>query len=133
MARRSINYLIVGGWNTLFGYSITVFLYYHLSPVLHIITIGALTNLLTISMSFTTYKLFVFKTRGNWVYEYARSYVVYGVAALLSIAGLWILVDLINMTIWIAQGVVMAGVVALSYFGHNHYTFGKRYKPDVVS
>ncbi len=126
IARKPINYIIVGIWNTLFGYFTAVFIYYLLSPGSHIIAIGALTNVLTISMSFTTYKLFVFKTRGNWVYEYARSYVIYGVAALLSIAGLWILVDLIYMTIWIAQGVVMAGVVALSYFGHNHYTFRKR-------
>lgn len=123
--KKPLNYLLVGGWNTLFGYFSAIFLYNLLSVYLHILLIATLTNILTISMSFTTYKLLVFKTKGNWLKEYIRSYVVYGLAAIISIIGLWMLVDRIHLDIWIAQGLVMVLVVFVSYFGHDRFTFRK--------
>lgn len=123
MAKKPVRYLLVGGWNTVFGYCAAVGLYYILSPALHIIVISALANILAISMSFATYKVFVFRTTGNWWREYARSYVVYGSAAVIGTVILWLLVDVFHIRIWLAQAGTMGAVVVLSYFAHDRFTF----------
>lgn len=120
---RPARYLVVGALNTAFGYSAGVGLYYLLSPQFHIVAIGLLANVMAISFSFITYKLLVFRTHGHWLAEYMRSYVVYGGMALLGIGLLWIFVDGLRVTIWMAQGLVIAMTVAISYLGHSRYTF----------
>lgn len=74
-------------------------------------------------MSFLTYKLFVFRSKGRWWGEYLRSYVVYGAAALVGVLLLWFLVRGLGVNIWLAQGAVVGGVVLISYLGHASFTF----------
>ena len=71
---RKGRYLLVGGFNTVVGYLIGVGLLYELSPAVHVLVVGAIANVLAITVSFTTYKLFVFQTHGRWIEEYLRSY-----------------------------------------------------------
>jgi putative flippase GtrA len=98
-------------------------MYYLLSPQLHILAIGAIANVLAISFSFTTYKLFVFQTHARWFEEYLRSYLVYGGMAVVSIVLLWILVDGLHLPIWVAQALSILITVVISYMGHSRYTF----------
>jgi putative flippase GtrA len=114
-------YLLVGGINTVFGYGVGVSLYSWLHPQFHILVIGLLANVAAISFSFTSYKLFVFRTRGNWPAEYLRSYLVYGGVALVGIVVLWALIDVLGMSIWLAQGVAIAVTVSVSYVGHSRH------------
>lgn len=65
--------------------------------------------------------------------EYARSYVVYGGAALLGIAGLWLLGDVVGLPVWLAQGVVMGVSVVASFFGHDMFTFKAKSEPPLES
>lgn len=127
---RRLRYLLVGGWNTGFGYFVSLVLYQCLAHRLHIVLIGIIANIINISMSFFTYKIFVFKTRGNPLYEYLRSYVVYGAGAIIGIIALWLLVDGLHFPFWIAQGMVVAVTVVISYFGHLLFTFRKKLKSD---
>jgi putative flippase GtrA len=120
---KGVSYLIAGGWNTLFGYGLGVWLYKILSSEIHIIGISILSNILCISMSFLTYKLFVFKTKGRWLNEYLRCYIVYGGTACLGTLLLWLMVDGLGTSIWIAQGIGIAITVLISYIGHKQITF----------
>ena len=123
LEKQSFRYLLAGGWNTVFGYGVGVGLYTILSSQLHVAVIAAIANILAITMSFLTYKLFVFKTTGNWLSEYGRSYLVYGSMALLSIVLLWAMVDYLGMDIWYAQALVILLTVGVSYLGHKFFTF----------
>ena len=120
---RELRYLLVGGFNTLFGYSLGVGLYLALSLWLHILIIAVIGNLIAISVSFTTYKLLVFQTRGRWLREYLKSYVVYGGSAVLGTVLLWFLVDGLALPIWIAQGLAILITAIVSYIGHSRFTF----------
>lgn len=122
-ASRKLRYLLVGGLNSLVGYGLGVGLYLLLSPALHILLIGLVANLLAISFSFTTQKLLVFRTKGRWLSEYLRSYLVYGGMGVMGTVLLWALVDGIHLPIWIAQGVAIGLTVVLSYVGHARFTF----------
>ncbi len=132
LSDRRTRYLLAGGFNTAIGYAVGVGLYLLLSHCLHIVVIGLLANVLSISVSFVTYKLFVFRTRGLWLSEYLRSYVVYGTSALLGVGLLWVFVKGISLNIWLAQGMVIASGVAISYVGHATFTFRRREPERVV-
>lgn len=120
---RQFRYLVAGVVNTIIGYCLGVGLYYLMSPAVHILVIGAIANVLAISVSFTTYKLFVFRTHGRWLGEYLRSYVVYGGMAVVSVVVLWVLVDGLHLPIWLAQALSILITVVISYLGHSRYTF----------
>jgi len=121
-----VRYLLAGAWNTAFGYTVTVCLYFALSDTLHVTLIAVIANVLAISMAFATYKVFVFRSRGNWLQEYLRSYVIYGGTAVLSVFLLWLLVDGLHIKIWFAQGALILITVVISYIGHARFTFKDR-------
>lgn len=80
-------------------------------------------NVLAISMSFLTYKLFVFRTHGNWLREYLRCYVAYGGMSIVSIALFTALVDGLRQSVWLAQALTILITVGVSYFAHKTFTF----------
>ena len=118
-----INYLLVGGWNTLFGFLAFALLYYWLGRAIHYVVLLVIANLLSISNAYISYKLFVFRTAGNYLKEYLRFYVVYGVAFLLNIALLPLCVELFRLSPVIAQAGLMFINVVFSYFGHKNFSF----------
>lgn len=125
---KRIRYLLVGGWNTIFGYLLMVILYELLSNQFHIVAIAFLSSFIAISMSFATYKVFVFNTKGFWLTEWLRSFIVYGLATLLSIFLLWLFMAIFNIDIYISQALSSTLVILGSYFGHKSFTFKKHEK-----
>lgn len=123
--RKGIRYLLVGGFNTALAYCISVGLYYGLSRWLHIVAIGVIANIVCITEAFIAYKLLVFRSHGRWLPEYLRCYLVYGGSALIGIAGLWLLVNVIGAPFWIAQGGLIVVGIVISYVGHDRFTFNK--------
>lgn len=115
--------MVVGGINTVLGYAITVGMYYLLHPALSLLAIAAMANVICITISFSMYKCFIFKTNGHWLPEYLRSYVVYGGSALFNMAGLWVLAELAGMPVWLAQCLVMGVAFIASFVGHELFTF----------
>jgi putative flippase GtrA len=122
---KKLRYLLVGGFNTAFGYIATVVIYYMMRSHLHIILIGVIANIICITVSFFMYKLFVFNSHNSWLREYLRCYVVYGGSAAIGIAGLWLLVNVLDIQFWIAQGALMVISMVISYIGHDRFTFKK--------
>lgn len=118
-----VRFFIAGSWNTVFGYSLSLVLYSLLNSYLHILAISLIANILSISMSFITYKIFVFKLKGNWLKEYIRCYIVYGMISLISMSILWISVDFIKIPFWISQGLLIPIMILFSYIGHKKFTF----------
>ena len=126
LSREKIRYLLAGGFNTLVGYAIGVGLYKALESNFSIIWIGVISNILSITVSFLSYKTLVFKTKGMWLTEYIKSYIVYGGIALIGIFFLWFFVDEMKMSIWLAQALVMGLTVVFSYLGHSRFTFRRQ-------
>lgn len=124
--QKNIRYLLVGGINTIVGYSIGIAIYKALASNLGIIWVGILSNIISITVSFLTYKIFVFRTQGMWVLEYVKSYLIYGGTAVISIFFLWFFVEKMNISIWLSQALVIVVTVIISYLGHSRFTFSRR-------
>jgi putative flippase GtrA len=126
IAEEKKQYLVVGTINTIFGYLTGVGSYKLLGNIVDIIWVGLISNIFSITFSFLTYKLFVFKTKGSWVNEYIKSYIVYGASGIISIYLLWVFVEKLHITIWVSQALLIAVVVIFSYFGHKFFTFKRK-------
>jgi putative flippase GtrA len=118
-----LRYLLVGGINTIFGYVISNLVYYSFSKYLHILIIGIIANIICITFSFLTYKKLVFRTKENWLKEYFRCYLVYGLIAFIGIFAMWILVDGCSLPFWLSQGVITIFIVLFSYICHSRFSF----------
>jgi len=127
-----LRYLVVGGWNTLFGYGVFAGLTWALTgrvPYAYMVA-AVLSSIIAITMAYVGYKAFVFKTRGNYLREYLRFYVVYGASTLLSLALLPVFVFIVTPLLpqpvyapYVAQALVMPIVVLSSFFGHQRFSF----------
>ncbi len=127
-----IRYLLVGGANTVIGYAAFAGLNYLFTgriPYPYMLAnVGA--NVFAITVAFFGYKLFVFRTRGNYLREYLRTYVVYGSSAVLGLLLLPLQVAFVGMYLqnkvlvpYVAQAITVPLVVLVSFFGHKKYSF----------
>jgi putative flippase GtrA len=117
-------FIIVGIINTFFGYIIGILNFFLFFNIFGIIFVGIFNNVISITFSFFMFKKFVFKTvNTNWISEYLRSYIVYGVKALFGILTLWLCIKIIGLNIYISQFFSMIITILLTYKGHKDFTF----------
>ena len=117
-------YLLVGGWNTVFGMGIYAVLYHGFGTRVHYLVLLIPSNILAITNAYVCYKLFVFKTRGHVLREYFRCYVVYGGMMVLGAALLFALVKGFKLSPVVANCVCVAATTVVSYLAHRTYSFG---------
>ena len=121
--KEQINYLLVGSWNTLFGYLAFAALYFLFRSYVHYMILFVISSVLSITNAYLAYKLFVFKTKGHYWREYSRFYVVYGGALALNLALLPLVVVTFRLSPVIAQAGLAFITVICSYFGHKNFSF----------
>ena len=109
-------YLLVGGWNTVFGMGVYAALYHGLGTRVHYLVLLSPSNVLAITNAYVCYKLFVVKTHGQVSREYFRCYVVYGGMMLLGAALLFALVYWTRLLPVVANYLCIAGTTVASYF-----------------
>lgn len=126
-------YLIAGGFNTVVNYVVAAAIYQNLLPRLNFFIVGLIASVVTISISFTTHKLFVFRTAGKWWIEYLRSYVIYGSSSVLGVGLMWLFVKRAHVNVWLAQAIVTALAIVISYVGHTAFTFRQKKVPAATS
>jgi putative flippase GtrA len=127
-----MRYLLVGGFNTCFGYGLFVaFNYLFRSLGVYGSEIASLlSNVIAITAAFLGYKWFVFRTQGNYLREWLRCMSVYGSGMIFSLVMLPPLTLLLRR--WfghtqlasnVAAAILLVITVAASYFGHKHFSF----------
>jgi putative flippase GtrA len=130
-----VRYILVGGFNTLFGYGVFAFLTWLFRGLgsYNYMYAAVLGSVITISVAFLGYKWFVFRTRGNYLIEWIRCFGVYGSSALISLAGLPILVPILRHILrkpeeapYLAGAILMMVTVVFSFFGHKNFSFRRK-------
>jgi putative flippase GtrA len=127
-------YLLVGAWNTAFGYGSYVVFTAALDRYMPASYMAAslLSSLLNITVSFLGYKWFVFKTTGNYLVEWVRCLMVYSGGIALGLALLPPTVFLVSRVTqnpaaapYIAGALLMGFNVVFSFVGHKNFSFRK--------
>jgi putative flippase GtrA len=131
-----LRYVVVGAWNTLFGYGcffLLVRLFLSLLPTQPGLAASialAFATVINVTVSFLGYKWFVFRTRGNYLREYRRSLFVYLPSLLLSAVAIAPLTGLLRLVPHLkTQAPYVAGAalacfnLIASFLGHKHISF----------
>ena len=124
--RQVTTYLIAGGYNTVFGFLAFAGLYLLLEDQLHYLIIAGISWVIAITNSFLVYRYLVFKSTGNILIEYLKTYVVYGLSFVINIGLLTLLVEMLLLHPIVAQFFVIGTTVIVSYFGHSRFTFATK-------
>jgi putative flippase GtrA len=125
-------YLLVGVWNTLFGYGMFALFTAVLNPIVphSYIWASLLSSLLNITVAYFGYKWFVFKTKGNYLREWMRCVAVYSGGIAFGLIALPVLVFLIRHNTrfftgapYIAGAFLTVFVVVYNFLGHKNFSF----------
>lgn len=118
-------YLLIGGWNTVFGYAVFTALYYYGTARfhLHYVILLLLSQVINVTSAYLVYKRFVFKTKGNLIREYCRFCTFYWLSFAANLILLPALVELFGLDPVISQGLFIIVAAVTSYLWHAHYTF----------
>lgn len=135
-----LRFLVVGGWNTVFSYGMLWILDSMLHNVLHYTLIMTLNWVIGVTHNLFTFKLLVFRTKGHWIREYLRSYVVYTGSYVLNLGIVAAIMELLRPSdlpvaiggfalvvpkLMIAAFPALAVVTVISYLGHKYFTYGR--------
>lgn len=126
-----LRFLAIGVWNTAFSAGVLWLLDRYIpydahSPVQQE-AILILNWVIAVTQNFITFKFLVFRSKGNWLREYARMYVTY--AATFVVQSVLILA----LQAWLGWGLFWSSIPTLlfvtiaSYFGHKYFTFKDRH------
>ncbi len=131
-AGQTLRYLLVGTWNTFFGYALFAAFTYLLTGLIPyaFLLASLLANVVAVTVAFLGYKWFVFRTRGNYLREYLRCWTVYGTATIAGLAAVPLVVAALNWLTgphayvpYLAGALLTALSVSASFLGHRHFSF----------
>lgn len=124
--REQVLYLVVGVWNTVFGYGIWAVMQYLLGDSLHYLVIVLLAWPIAVLNAYLGYRYLVFHSRGPMLRELPRFSLVYLATLVVNLALLPFALAVLPFNIYVIQALFTVVVVIGSYLGHKYYSFGRR-------
>jgi putative flippase GtrA len=128
--REEILFVVVGAWNTLFGYGAWAVLQATLGGVLPYLVIVMLAWPIAVLNAYVMHRTFVFRSKAPIRSELPRFSLVYVVTLVANLVVLPIAVLVLPLNIYVIQALFMASVVVLSFVAHKYYSFGGRGRGD---
>jgi len=122
--REQLLYLVVGGWNTVFGYGVWALLQSLLGAHLHYLVVVLLAWPIAVLNAYIGYRYVVFRSRGSILRELPRFSLVYLVTLAVTLVLLPIALNVLPFNIYVVQALLTTVVVVGSYLSHRYYSFG---------
>jgi len=116
-------FLIVGGFNFIFGYGIFALFWFLFGQAWPDWLIVLVTTVIGITESFLTHRFITYRSHGCWWREYFRFYVVYGFQTLANMASLRIFVTTLGLNAYVVQFVTLVLLTVATYWVHKIYSF----------
>ena len=121
--REQLLYLVVGGWNTLFGYCVWALMQFLLGDYLPYLVIVLLAWPIAVLNAYLGYRYIVFRSRGPVLRELPRFSLVYASTLVVNLAVLPIALAVLPFNIYVVQALFTVVVVVCSYLAHKYYSF----------
>ena len=128
-----IRFIIVGGYNTAFGYGVFVLLYWWFHDMLHYLFVVAVAHAIAVLNSFVTQRCIVFKDRSSIFPAFFRFNIATTAMLVFSLAGMALLVDGVGIHPLISQAMVTPASVIGVYILHRKFTFKRHPKAANLS
>jgi putative flippase GtrA len=121
--REQVLYLVIGAWNTVFGYAVWALLQFLLGDRLHYLVIVLIAWPIAVLNAYLGYRLVVFRSRGSILRELPRFSLVYALTLVVNLAVLPIALAVVPFNIYVVQAIFTMAVVICSYLGHKYFSF----------
>lgn len=121
-----LRFLVVGGWNTLFGVGLFWLLEAVLGGRVHYLVLLALSNELAILQAYCGHRWIVFRSKGQIGGELLRFHLVYAGSTLAGMGFTTGLVETLHLRPALANSLAVPIVVLASFFGHRSLSFRRR-------
>lgn len=129
-----LRYLLVGGFNTVLAYSLLVFLDFTFEKINSAIALNLskevvanialiVQYIITINISFTTMRYYVFRSHGNWKKEWLKAWSVYIFIYTINAPIMTLLMYVFNLVTWQAQGIYLIFSTIVTFLLHKYYSF----------
>ena len=122
--REQLLYLVVGAWNTVFGYCVWALMQYLLGDYLNYLVIIVLSWPIAVLNAYLGYRYIVFRSRGPVLRELPRFSLVYVAALAANLVLLPVALRVLPFNIYVDQALLTGVVVICSYLGHKYFSFG---------
>jgi putative flippase GtrA len=123
--REQLLYLVVGGWNTVFGYGVWALLQYLLGDHVHYLLVVLVAWPIAVLNAYLGYRYVVFRSRGPILRELPRFSLVYFLTLVANLALLPVALSVLPFSIYVVQALLLMVVVLCSYLSHRYYSFGR--------
>jgi len=128
---KKVRFVIVGIWNTVFGYLVFVGFDYlfnlFFSPrYVAYMSAAVLSNIIAVTLAYFLHKHLTFKskTKGKAaLHEYLRFYATYAFTFVISLILLPVFVELLELDPKIAAAIITLLLTFVSYISHNKFSF----------
>ena len=120
---RKLRFLIVGGWNTLFGYLCFYGLYLLAANRVHYLIVTAVAHFINIIQAYVMHRWLVFRSDDKVTKEFLRFNASYIGTFLFGLLAMFLLVEAAALSPPVAQAIVILMNVVLSYVLHSRVSF----------
>ncbi len=127
--REQALYVVVGAWNTLFGYGVFALLYHLLHDVAGVPRIPGsmsalvLASAIGIANNYVLYRVIVFRSHGAVRRELPRFLLVYLVALAVNLVVLPLALHELPFNVYAVQAVYTVAVVVTTYIANKYFSF----------
>ena len=122
----ALRYLIVGGWNMVFGYGEFAFLYWLWGgTAAGDAVVQVVSNVIGITNAYLCHRFLTYRSTGVWWREYLRFYVVYGLEALFTMGMFFVFSTWLGYNGYAVEFVVTVALTVVTYWIHKFYSFRK--------
>lgn len=118
-----VRYLLIGGYNTVIGYSVFAALWLLWGQALHYIGVLVLSHVISVTNAFFAYRILVFRKKGNAWGDFVKFNMVYLGAFGFNLVALPILVESAGFHPLGAQALLVVVTVIASYALHRRFSF----------
>ena len=131
-----LRFLLVGGFNTVFAYSLLTFLDWGFGkinsqagwgfPDVGVANAALLVQyIISINLSFITMRYYVFRSHGDWRKELAKAWSVYIFIYLINAPIMSFLMLMFVLEAWQAQAIFLIFSTIITFLLHKYYSFRK--------
>jgi putative flippase GtrA len=121
--REQVLYLVIGGWNTVFGYGAWALMQYLLGDYLPYLVILLLAWPIAVLNAYLGYRYIVFRSRGPVLKELPRFSLVYLATLVVNLALLPVALRVMPFNIYVVEALFTGVLMVCSYLSHKHFSF----------
>lgn len=120
---RQVRFVVVGSFNTLFGYVAFAALQSTLGGATHYMIVLLVAHVISVLVAFVGYRVIVFRVHGQVFKDLVRFWSVYASTLAVNVAALPFLVEVVGLPVILAQGMFTVVTAILSFIAHRRFSF----------